>query len=233
MKNFNNTYIFLYAAGLVIIVAALLSFAAVQLKPMQTKNIENKKKQNILASINVDVTGNNIDELYKKYITNTYVINTKGENVEGDAFKISMKKEASKSPEEMKLPVYEYTLDDGTKGVIVPVRGKGLGGAIWGFIAFQEDMNTIVGTTFDHEAETPGLGAKITLKEFQTSFKDKKIFDDSGNFVSVALMKGGKAAGNPHVVDAISGGTITSNGVDAMLKDCLTHYETYFKNNGK
>jgi len=233
MKNFTNTYIFLYAAGLVILVAALLSFAAVQLKPLQTKNIENKKKQNILASINVESTAADADVQYSKYITNTFVINSKGETIEGDAFKVNMKKELAKPVEEMSLPVYEYTLDDGVKGIIVPMRGKGLGGAIWGFIAFKEDMNTAVGTTFDHEAETPGLGAKITLKEFQTSFKDKTIFDESGNFVSISLYKGGKADGDPHAVDAISGGTITSGGVNDMLKDCLVNYETFFKNNGK
>lgn len=229
MKNFSNTYIFLYAAGLVIVVAALLSFAAVQLKPMQTKNIENKKKQNLLASIDIESTAAEADVLYSKYITDSYVINNKGEKIEGDAFYINMKKELSKSPEEMSLPVYEYTLDNGTKGVIVPMRGKGLGGAIWGFISFKDDMNTVVGTTYDHDAETPGLGAKITLKWFQTSFKDKTIFDEAGNFVSISLYKGGKAAGNPHAVDAISGGTITSNGVDAMLKDCLVLYVPFFK----
>ena len=233
MKNFSNAYIFLYAAGLVIVVAALLSFAAVQLKPMQTKNIENKKKQNILASVNVESTATEADVLYTKYITDSYVINNKGEKIEGDAFSMSMKKELTKSLEEMSLPVYEYTLDDGGKGVIVPMRGKGLGGAIWGFISFQEDMNTVVGTTFDHDAETPGLGAKITLKWFQILFKDKKIFDETGKFVSIELLKGGKGAGNPHIVDAISGGTITSNGVDDMLEDCLVLYEPYFKNKGK
>ena len=142
-----------------------------------------------------------------------------------------MKKEKSKPIEKRELPVYECTLDDGSSAYIIPVRGKGLGGPIWGFISFKEDMNTVIGTTFDHDAETPGLGAKITLKEFQMSFKDKQIFDESGDFVSISLLKGNKAAGNLHAVDAISGGTITSKGVDAMFKECLKIYEPFLKKN--
>ncbi len=231
MKNFSNTYIFLYAAGLVIIVAAMLSFTAIQLRPAQKKNIENKKMQDILSSVNIESTSQTVDELYKKNISSSYIINSKGEKIEGDAFKVNLKKEKSKPIEKRELPVYECTLDDGSSAYIIPVRGKGLGGPIWGFISFKEDMNTVIGTTFDHDAETPGLGAKITLKEFQMSFKDKQIFDESGDFVSISLLKGNKAAGNLHAVDAISGGTITSKGVDAMFKECLKIYEPFLKKN--
>lgn len=129
----------------------------------------------------------------------------------------------------MSLPVIICTKESGERCYIVPVRGKGLGGAIWGYIALKEDMNTIVGTTFDHDAETPGLGDKIAFKYFQNTFIGKKIFDESGKFMSISLVKGGNAGNDIHKVDAISGGTITSNGVDAMLKDCLINYETYFK----
>jgi len=233
MKNYSSFYIFIYASVMVIIVAAILSFTAIQLKPMQQKNIENKKMQDILASVNIESTAENADELYNKYITDSYVININGEEVSGkEAFKVNLKKELSKDTEEMNLPVYICSTEKDGKCFIVPVRGKGLGGPIWGYIAFRSNLNTIVGTTFDHDAETPGLGDKITTKEFQTQFRDKKIFDDAGGFVSISVLKGGKGAGNPHAVDAISGGTITSNGVNAMLEECLVNYETFFKSKG-
>lgn len=238
MKSYSNFYIFLYASIMVVLVAAMLSFTAIKLRPLQIKNIENKKMQDILSSVNIESTADNADELYNKYITDSYIINSKGDKMEGDAytkgdaFKVNLKKELAKELEYMNLPVYVCSPDKGGKCIIVPVRGKGLGGAIWGYIAFKDDLNTIAGTTFDHDAETPGLGDKITTKEFQLRFKDKKIFDDAGIFVSVSVVKGGKGAGDLHKVDAISGSTITCNGLDEMLKDCLVNYEIFFKNKG-
>lgn len=95
MKNYSNFYIFVYASVMVIIVAAILSFTATQLKPLQTKNIENKKKKDILSSVNIESTDENVDELFKKYITETYVIDNKGNKIKGDAFYIDLKKRIS------------------------------------------------------------------------------------------------------------------------------------------
>jgi Na+-transporting NADH:ubiquinone oxidoreductase subunit C len=109
---------------------------------------------------------------------------------------------------------------------VVPVIGNGLWGGIWGNIAFAEDLNTIVGVNFDHKSETPGLGAEIALPDFQNQFKGKTIFDNT-NFTSVEVIKRADK-NNPHQVDAVSGGTITSNGVTDMLKSCLQFYIPYF-----
>jgi Na+-transporting NADH:ubiquinone oxidoreductase subunit C len=107
--------------------------------------------------------------------------------------------------------------------------GKGLWGPIWGYIALKSDLNTIYGIMFDHKDETPGLGAEITKPWFREQFEGRKIFDDEGNFVSVAVVKGGAEPNNPHQVDAITGATLTSKGVDRMLRTCLQDYVNFIK----
>lgn len=231
MKSFSNTYIFLFSSGLVILVAALLSIAAIILQPFQKKNVEINNKQNILTSVNIETTAKNAEELFSKYIIESYVISSTGSKKEGiDAFTIDMKKELAKPIEERSLPIFISSIDNETQ-YIIPVYGKGLWGPIWGYVSLNNDLSTIYGANFAHKGETPGLGAEIDKKEFQSQFIGKQIFNESGLFVSVSVLKGGTA--NPeskYEVDGISGGTITSKGVDQMLKDCLSSYETYFKN---
>jgi len=216
---------------MVIVVAAVLSVAAMTLQPFQKRNVEINKKQNILTSVNLESTANDAEAQYAKYIAESFTVNSKGEiqnNV--DAFKIDMKKELAKPLEERNLPVFISSLNNQTQ-YIIPVYGKGLWGPVWGYISLKEDLSTIYGATFSHKGETPGLGAEIETKEFQQQFLGKQIFNNQGIFVSVSIMKGGTADPNSkYEVDGISGGTITGNGVDAMLKDCLSSYEPYFKN---
>ncbi|HEX2936222.1 MAG TPA: NADH:ubiquinone reductase (Na(+)-transporting) subunit C [Bacteroidales bacterium] len=232
MKNFSNTYIFTFSAVMVVLVALLLSLAAMQLKPFQDKNIEIEKMQNILASIKVNSTPANAQELYKKYVTSSFAVNTSGEkNTNVDAFHVDMKAEMAKPEEKRTLPVFISKLDNGEEVYIVPLRGKGLWGPIWGYISFKKDLNTIYSTFFDHQGETPGLGAEIKEHWFQEEFNDKKIFDESGKFVSIEVVKGGAQAGNPHQVDAISGGTITSKGLEEMVKVSLGDYKVFFEKN--
>jgi Na+-transporting NADH:ubiquinone oxidoreductase subunit C len=232
MKNFSNTYIFIFSTVMVIIVALLLSMAAMQLKPFQDKNIEVEKKQNILTSIRIPSTTKNAVDLYDKYITDSYVINNKGEKQDGvNAFDVELKIELEKPASKRLLPVFVGTLDNQSNAFSLPIRGKGLWGPIWGYVSVKPDMNTIYGVTFDHQGETPGLGAEISLTWFQKPFTDKKLFNDSTDFVSVKVVKGGASRDDPHAVDAISGGTITSKGLEAMLDSCLIQYKTYFIQN--
>ena len=192
MKNFSNTYIFTFSIIMVVVVALLLSMAAMQLKPFQDKNIEIEKKQNILASIRIKSTVKDAVELYAKYITDSYVLNNKGEKQEGiDAFAVELKNELSKPAAERMLPIYVGTLDDKTNAYVMPLRGKGLWGPIWGYISLQPDFNTIYGAVFDHQGETPGLGAEISTEWFQEPFFGKTIFKDSTEFVSIKVLKGG------------------------------------------
>ncbi|HBL73977.1 MAG: NADH:ubiquinone reductase (Na(+)-transporting) subunit C [Bacteroidetes bacterium GWF2_42_66] len=232
MKNFSNTYIFIFSTVMVILVALLLSLAAMQLKPFQDKNIEVEKKQNILASIRIKSTPQDAVDLYAKYITNSFVINNKGEKQEGvDAFIVDMKNELGKPAAERNLPVYVGTLDDGTNAYVMPLRGKGLWGPIWGYISLKPDMNTVYGAIFDHQGETPGLGAEIATSWFQEPFFNKQIFKDSTEFISIKVIKGGAPKGDMHAVDAISSGTITSKALEAMLDSCLVQYKTFYIQN--
>jgi Na+-transporting NADH:ubiquinone oxidoreductase subunit C len=229
MKNFSNTYIFIFSIVMVVIVALLLSLAAMQLKPFQDKNIEVEKKRNILASIHIQSTVNDAVEKYSEYITESFVLNSLGEKQDGiDAFSVDLKNEVSKPVSKRLLPVFVGTLEDHTKSYIFPLRGKGLWGPIWGYISLKPDMNTVYGTIFDHQGETPGLGAEISTGWFQEFFVGKTLFKDSTEFVSIKVIKGGAKKDDPHAVDGISGGTITSKSLEAMLDSCLVPYKSYF-----
>jgi len=230
----SNKYIIIYSTIMVVLVAVSLTFIAMGLKSKQEDNIRIEKMQNILASVHVEASVKNAIELYQKYITQTLTTNSKGENLAGvDAFSVDLAMELKKPVEQQQLPVFIATLDDGLNYTIVPIRGKGLWGPIWGYIALKDDFNTIFGTVYDHKGETPGLGAEINTEFFEKQFINKQIFDNQGNFVSVGVIKGGVPDSDLHNVDAISGGTITSKGLEAMLKDCLINYQEYFKNKGK
>lgn len=232
MRNFSNTYIFIFSIVMVVIVALLLSLAAMQLKPYQDKNIEVEKKQNILASVHIRSTPKDAVETYARYITDSYVVNNKGEKqADVDAFNIDLKKELGKPSSERLLPIFVGTLDDKTNAYVLPVRGKGLWGPIWGYVSLLPDMNTIYGVTFDHQGETPGLGAEISTEWFQKPFQGKTIFKDSIEFVSIKVVKGGAQKDDPHAVDAISGGTITSKSLEAMLDSCLVQYKPFLIKN--
>lgn len=226
MNRQGNTYTFLYAVILVVIVAAMLAIVALWLQPAQNDNIENEKRQNILRTVRIESTAAESKQLFGQYITEQFVVNSKGERIEGDAFKINMAQEYKKSCDQRQLPVFVADTKDGKK-YILPMYGKGLWGPIWGYVSLNEDKNTIYGTVFDHKSETPGLGAEITTPHFTQQFDGKTVFDN-GQLVSILVIKGGNASG-PHEVDAISGGTITSRSVEAMIRSYLTCYEPFLK----
>lgn len=212
---------------MVIVVAVLLSLAATLLQPRQDKNLELEKKISILASINIPATTVNTEELYDKYITGSSVLNSKGDEIPGvDAFTVVLRVEQRKPLDQQYLPVYNASAENGEKLIIIPVEGKGLWGPIFGYVSLQSDMNTIYGVTFDHKGETPGLGAEINTTPFESMFHGKKLYED-GNFVSVQVIKGGTTPENPHGVDAISGGTITSKGLEKMLFDTIIKYNDF------
>ena len=237
MRNFSNTYIFVFSLIMVTIVAVLLSFVSTQLKPRQMLNMEIEKKQDILRSVGkaeqvaeVDDKNSYIVEEFGKYIAESYVVDFEGNQLEEDAFEILLKlnMEVKKPQQERNYPVFVYS-ENGDQKLVVPLQGKGLWGPIWGYMALESDMNTISGAVFDHKGETPGLGAEINTDWFQEPFTGKTIFNEAGEFVSIEVVKGGADPSNPHGVDAISGGTITSKGLEDMLTDCLNGYVNHFK----
>ncbi len=243
---FSNRYIFIYSTVMVIIVAVLLSLTAILLQPRQEKNMTIAKIQGILAALNITTTPEDAEELYQQYITTELAIDQAGQVTsifkdgkfeKGNVrpFSIDLKKELynKKMGTPFMIPLY-IAIVKGDTFYIVPLRGTGLWGPVYGNIAFQSDFNEIAGAYFTHDKETPGLGAEISTSEFSSQFIGKKIFNDAGNFVSVKVVKGGISTLMPeqqiHGVDAISGGTITSNAVSEMLKNCLENYIVYIHN---
>ncbi len=230
MDRQGNTYTFLYASVLVVVVAALLAFVSQSLKPIQDKNIEVAKKIDILKSVKIVTTSKDAVEKYKQYIgDNSFIMDYNGDKTEGDAFVVNLEKEVKKDLKERQYPIYVFSVDGDSK-YIIPVRGKGLWGPIWGYISLNSDKKTIFGAIFGHKAETPGLGAEIDKSAFQIPFAGKTIFDENDTFTSVKVNKNVDTSNDPHAVDAISGGTITSKGVEEMLNDCLRGYENFLKN---
>lgn len=234
MNKDSNKATFLFSSIMVVVVAVLLSVASISLAPYQLKNSRIEKMKNILSSVSIITETAETERQFGEYISQQIVLNNKGEEVKGTikAFDIDLKKELDKAKTAKKeaqlFPLFICN-KDGKSFYIIPVRGKGLWGPIWGYISLESDMNTIYGVSFGHKGETPGLGAEIETAEFQQQFKGKKIFDQAGHFVSVNTVKGGAKSEDLHGVDAVSGATITSNGVNEMFHRTLSSYIPYFK----
>ncbi len=216
MNKNSNTYIIIYSVVMVVVVAVLLAVTSLSLQERQNANRLNEKKSSILTSLSAT------DRAYEGYISE-YAVDAEGNKIEGvDVFK--QMEDLKGSFEDGIYPVFEA--QDGR--VVIPVTGSGLWGPIWGYVALESDMSTIVGVVMDHSGETPGLGAEIATPKHQALYKGKQIFDGE-QFVSVELRKGGATEQNiAHEVDAISGGTKTSDGVTQMLKNSLTNYLPFF-----
>ncbi len=225
----SNAYTYTFATVMVVLVAVLLSGASLGLKSKQASNISQEKKQSILASIGIEVDRSESDAAFGEYIKQSLTLQG-GTVVSEDAsaaFDIDMAAAIKAGNMDRSVPLY-VAEKEGDTYYIIPMRGKGLWGPVWGYLALESDGNTVVGATFDHKSETPGLGAEITTPMFTDQFPGKKI-SEAGIFKSISVVKAGTSAGD-YAVDGISGGTITSNGVNDMLTDCLAPYAEYFKN---
>lgn len=231
----SNRYIIIYASVMVIIVAVVLTFLAIQLKPAQDANIRVEKMQNLLQTINIntsDLNQNEIIDLFEKTIVSGVLINTKGEIVSNDldeAFNTELGVELRKPIESQRYPIYQSITADNDTLSIIQLHGKGLWGPIWGYMAFKSDFSTIAGCVFAHKGETPGLGAEIGESWYQEKFINKTIFDNDNCLVSIKIVKGVVASEDSHSVDAISGGTITSEGLQDMICDNLETYKPFFE----
>ena len=222
-KN-GNAYIIMYSTVMVVIVATLLALAALGLQKRQYENELNEKKKSILLSLyagDAQKQGVAAEELIRtvKYddVIDAYVVDKAGQRVEGeDVF--ALLNDLPGAFAAGKFPIFEAR--DGR--VVIPVTGTGLWGPVWGYVALEKDMNTVAGIIMAHKGETPGLGAEIATTKYQSKFIGKTIFEGN-EFVSVTLRKGG-AKDPAHEVDAVSGGTKTSDGVTAMLRNSLGNY---------
>lgn len=235
MDKNSNKYTFIFSIIMVFVVAASLSIAATSLQPMQNENVRQEKMQNILATIGIECTRPEAEKLYNKHIVDEITLDNDGDRVESrKAFNVSLVKEMEKPLEDQVFPMYKAEYK-GSINYVIPLRGKGLWDAIWGYVALEEDFNTIQGVIFDHKGETAGLGAEITTDWFQENFRNEKIFNDQGELVGVKVTKGYSQPDNKddNKVDAISGATITSDGVTDMMQERLKNYLPYMKSNSK
>ena len=246
MDRNSNTYTILFASLVVVVSATLLALVVNVLKPLQEKNVRQEKMTDILYTIGYDketlnqkaiaegfkLSYETIENYFNKFFTKQYALRADGTIDESvNAFDINMKTEVKKPVEEQRFPIFIAEVD-GKKYYVIPLYGKGLWDDIWGYIALEEDLNTVKGVKFGHKGETPGLGAEITKKWFENQFIGEKIYDKDGTFRGITLLKGNKDPENKdkedHEVDAISGSTLTSNGVTDMIQERLKHYVPFF-----
>jgi len=240
MDTNKNSYTFIFAVVMVVIVAFLLSFAATSLKPLQDANLKQEKMQNILKTVGIDLTREQSAVEFANYIKKGILIDDKGAVVEeatgsdienSAAFKADVKHAISKK----QYPIFVAEVE-GKTYYVVPLHGMGMWSDIWGNVALESDKNTIAGVNFDHASETSGLGAEIATGWFQANWKGKQILKDPNggftkeNFASVTAVKGGADASDKHGVDAISGGTVTSTATSKMFRERVSLYLPYFNN---
>jgi len=240
----SNVYTIIFAVVMVVVVGSLLAGFASVLKPNIKANERYEKQQNILYAMGINenegagdvafIPTDRVEAEFAKYITKQLVIEGDKVSENDEAYLIDIKKEATKAKKDgyvRKLPLF-IGQKDGKEIYVMPVRGKGLWDAIWGFVAVDKNM-TVQGVFFDHKGETPGLGAEIKQRYFMDDFTGEQVLDGT-TFKGIKVAKGNNDPKNEikddYEVDAIAGATITGDGVSAMLKKDVEMYVSYFKN---
>ncbi|MEE3148974.1 MULTISPECIES: Na(+)-translocating NADH-quinone reductase subunit C [Leeuwenhoekiella] len=234
-----NSYTIIFAIVMVLVVGALLAFTASSLKPTITENERFEKQQNILYAmgINENVEGSvnfiptaEVEAEFSKYIKQQLVIQNGEVKQDSAAYLIDLKGELSKDMSERKLPLFVGE-KEGKDYYIIPLYGKGLWDAIWGFVALDADY-VVQGVFFDHKGETPGLGANIKERYFMDDFTGEEIMNGT-QYEGITVAKGNNDPLNDRKddgkVDAIAGATITGNGVTAMINSTVKLYIPYLK----
>ncbi len=234
-----NSYTIIFAIVMVLVVGALLAFTASSLKPTITENERFVKQQNILYAmgINENVEGSvnfiptaEVEAEFSKYIKQQLVIQNGEVKQDSAAYLIDLKGELSKDMSERKLPLFVGE-KEGKDYYIIPLYGKGLWDAIWGFVALDADY-VVQGVFFDHKGETPGLGANIKERYFMDDFTGEEIMNGT-QYEGITVAKGNNDPLNDRKddgkVDAIAGATITGNGVTAMINSTVKLYIPYLK----
>lgn len=227
----SNSYIIAYSCVMVVVVAFLLAFVSSALKPTQDVNVALDKKKQILAALNIrNLSDEQSSEEYAKVINADAVIDEQG-NVTNPGTKGGEKAGFLLNSADYKagrLAIYDCTVE-GKHKFVVPVYGMGLWGPIWGYIAVNEDGNTVYGAYFNHEGETAGLGSEIKdSKAWQDLFKGKTIYGADGKPV-LCVKKTSEIKDRSCEVDAVTGATLTSVGVSNMLQEGFAKYRNYLK----
>lgn len=238
-----NSYTIIFAIAMVLIVGSVLAYAASSLKGKISENQRIEKQQNILYALGINendetsanfVSADKVAGEFSKYVTKQLVIQDGNVTEDDQAYLIDVKKEKSTAKDDAskrRLPLFVGDID-GKTIYVVPIYGKGLWDAIWGFVGMDENM-VIHSAYFDHKGETPGLGANIKERYFMDDFIGEHLLDESGEFVGVTVAKGNADPTNQRKtdnrVDALAGATITGDGVTAMIRSDLKLYAPYFK----
>ena len=235
MNTNSNVYTVIYTTLVVVVVAAVLAFVSSKLGPAQQANAKAETLRQMMVAAQVGTTeelyqskNDQVLQLYADNIQEAFAIDLDGDkvkdlNIEKSNIELidnlKPQNKAVKAEGEATLPVYIFK----SGKTVVPIYGAGLWGPVWGYIAFNEDLKTIAGAYFDHEGETPGLGGKIKDDpSFRAQFVGKQIdYSDAKPF---SIIKGG-AKGKANAVDAITGATMTSKGLDAAIVEWLGAYE--------
>lgn len=213
----SNVYTICYAAVMVVIVAFLLAFVSSALKPAQDANVAIDKKKQILASLNVrGIAKSDVEAKFDELIQETYVLTPDGQQIEGaDAFEVETKEIGEK------YPVYLAKTAEGEDAYVLPLKGRGLWGGLWGYVAVTLDCEKVLGAYFDHESETAGLGALIKEEKFQSQFIGRPVMAD-GKVALTVVKKGASEAETQ--VDGVTGATLTSKGVGEMVQTGIQQY---------
>ncbi|MBC8769696.1 Na(+)-translocating NADH-quinone reductase subunit C [Arenibacter sp. BSSL-BM3] len=237
-----NSYTVIFAAIMVVIVGSLLAFFASSLSEKIKENERLEKQQNILYAMGVNenedegsvnfVSTDKVAGEFQKYIVEQLVIEGDQITKNDQAYLIDLKKQETeaKAGKTRKLPLF-IGEKDGAKYYIIPMRGKGLWDAIWGFVALDDNL-VVQGAYFDHKGETPGLGANIKQRYFMDDFTGESILKGT-EYAGIAVAKGNNDPTNEikddNEVDALAGATITGDGVSAMIRQSVNLYKTYLE----
>ena len=223
----SNIYTIVYASVMVIVVAFCLACVSELLRPRQEANVANDKRSQILAALNIRNV-ENVQEEYGRVLLRDMIIDINGNVLqENGGVDVESKQILAKDDAAKRLPVYVCKVESDTLYVL-PLFGRGLWGELWGYLALKDDFRTVYGMFMSHASETAGLGARITEEQFQNKFIGKQTFGD-GDFSTVLLGVKKKVEAPGSEVDAITGATLTSNGVDEMFKTSLAPYRKFFE----
>ncbi|WP_299208076.1 Na(+)-translocating NADH-quinone reductase subunit C [uncultured Dokdonia sp.] len=241
-KTDGNIYTLIFATVMVIVVGGILAGLAQGLKPAIKENERYEKQQNILYAMGVHENGDDtgsvnfipterVEGEYKKYIKQSYILQNGKLTESEEAFTVDMKKQSKLPKSERKMPLFVGERE-GKKFYVIPMYGKGLWDAIWGYIALDQEL-VVQGAYFDHKGETPGLGANIKERYFMDDFIGEYVME-AGKYEGITVAKGNNDPVNntkdDNEVDALAGATITGDGVSAMIKSTLKSYIPHIQN---
>ena len=227
----SNRYTLIFTTTITMVLAFILSSVFSSLDDLTQKNIQADIKKNILSSLDFSPsveapwTVENVEEIFNESIV-SFVVNSSGEVVPN-----KLPEDIDPKLEEDLFPLYKKVVDGKIDGFAIPISGKGLWGTMYGYFAIEPDGATAKGITFYRHIETPGLGAEVDKPWFQQNFIGKRFIDDDGNLVGIQTVKGKVDESSDeayHLVDGITGATMTSRGLNQFLLKGLQTYNPYF-----